>query len=123
MVRKQFEIWEVDGEEYKLKLKTSSICKLEEKLNMSLMDVLGVARTTPPISTMLLITHGAMKDWHSNIKLDDVKNLFDKYIDEGGSQLDFFSKIFMGIYQVSGFFTEAQSEQMEKKMEEVKEEM
>lgn len=123
MARKQFEIWEVNGEEYKLKLKTSSICKLEEKLNMSLMDVLGVARTTPPIITMLLITHGAMKDWNSNIKLEDVKNLFDKYIDEGGSQLDFFSTTFMGIYQVSGFFTESQSLEMEKKMEEVKEEM
>lgn len=123
MARKQFEIWEVDGEEYKLKLKSSYVCKLEEKLNMSLMDVLGSARTTPSLSTMLLITHGAMKDWNSNIKLEDVKNIFDKYIDEGGSQLDFFSKTFMGIYQVSGFFTEAQNEQMEKRMEEAKEEM
>lgn len=121
MARKQFEIWEVDGQEYKLKLKTSTICKLEEKLNMSLMDVLGLARTTPPISTMLLITHGAIKDWNSNVKLDDVKDLFDKYIDEGGSQLEFFSKTFMGIYQVSGFFTESQGQEMEKKMEEAKE--
>lgn len=123
MARKQFEIWEVEGVEYKLKLKTASICKLEEKLNMSLMDVLGLARTTPPISTMLLITHGAMKDWNSNIKIDDVKDLFDKYIDEGGTQLDFFTTTFMGIYRVSGFFTESQSKEMEKKMEEVKEEM
>lgn len=123
MARKQFEIWEVEGVEYKLKLKTSSICKLEEKLNMSLMDVLGISRTTPPISTMLLITHGAMKDWNSNIKIDDVKDLFDKYVDEGGTQIDFFSTVFMGIYSVSGFFTESQSQEMEKKMEQIKEEM
>jgi hypothetical protein len=123
MARKQFEIWEVDGVEYKLKLKTSTICKLEEKLKTSLMDVLGMSRTMPPLSTMLIITHGAMKDWNSNLKLDDVRDLFDKYCDEGGSQLDFFSKIFMGIYQVSGFFTEAQGEQMEKQMEAAQEAM
>ena len=32
MARKQFQIWNVAGEEYKLKLSTSGICKLEEKL-------------------------------------------------------------------------------------------
>lgn len=122
MARKQFAIWTVGEEEYKLKLKTSSVCALEEKLGTSLINAMGNGGM-PSLSVMLTITHAAMKDYNSNIKRKDVDDLFDKYIEDGGSQLEFFSKTFMDIYQVSGFFTEAQAEQMEKKMEEVQETM
>lgn len=118
---KQFAIWEVDGEEYKLKLKTSTICSLEEKLNISLMDVLGTVNTMPPLSIMLTITHGAMKEWNNGIKRADVDILFDKYVEEGGSQLDFFANVFMDIYKVSGFFTQAAAEKMEAQQEKAKE--
>lgn len=121
MARKQFAIWQVGEEEYKLKLKASTICDLEEKIKMSLMDVLGTARTMPALSIMLTITHAAMKDWNSGIKRKDVDDLFDKYVDDGGSQLEFFSTVFMDIYNVSGFFTESQAEMMEENQEKVKE--
>lgn len=120
MARKQFEIWTVGEEEYKLKLKTSTLCALEEKLGTSLMNVLGNGGM-PSLSVMLTITHFAMKDFNANIKLKDVQDLFDKYLDQDGSQLEFFSTVVMGIYKVSGFFTKAQMEQMEEKQEEVKE--
>ena len=120
MARKQFAIWEVDGEEYKLKLKTSTLCDLEEKLGTSLMNVLGNGNM-PALKIMLTIIHYAMKDYNSNIKFKDVQNLFDKYVDEGGSQLEFFTKVIMDIYKVSGFFTESQTEMMEEKQEEMKE--
>lgn len=119
MARKQFEIWTVGEEEYKLKLKTSTLCALEEKLGTSLMSVLG-SGGMPSLSVMLTITHFAMKDFHSNIKLKDVQDLFDKYLEKDGSQLEFFSTVIMGIYTVSGFFTKVQMEQMEEKQEEVK---
>lgn len=120
MARKQFEIWTVGEDEYKLKLKTSTLCALEEKLGTSLMNVLGNGGM-PSLSAMLTITHFAMKDFHSNIKLKDVQDIFDRYLDNDGSQLEFFSTTIMGIYTVSGFFTKAQMEQMEEKKEEVKE--
>lgn len=120
MARKQFAIWEVDGEEYKLKLKTSTLCDLEEKLGTSLMNVLGNGNM-PALKIMLTITHYAMKDYNSNIKFKDVQNLFDKYLDEGGNQLEFFSNVVMDIYKVSGFFTEAQTEMMEEKQERAQE--
>lgn len=120
MARKQFAIWEVDGEEYKLKLKTSTLCDLEEKLGSSLMNVLGNGNM-PALKIMLTITHYAMKDYNSNIKFKDVQNLFDKYLDEGGNQLEFFSNVVMDIYKVSGFFTEAQTEMMEEKQERAQE--
>lgn len=120
MARKPFAIWEINGIEYKLKLKTSTVAQLEEKLGRSLMAVFN-ADGIPPLSVMLTITHGAMKDWNSNIKRSDVDDLFDQYLDEGGSQLGFFATTFMDIYKVSGFFTTSQIQAMENNQEEIQE--
>ncbi len=121
MARKVFAIWKVGEEEYKLKLTTSSITEVEEKLKVGLMDVLGNARTLPPLKIMLTITHSAMKQFNNSIKEKEVYNIFDKYVEEGGSQLDFFTNVFMEIYKVSGFFTEAQTEQLEEGQEKAQE--
>lgn len=119
-MKKPFAIWEVDGIEYKLKLKTATVMSLEEKLGRSLIDIF-CADGMPPLSAMLMILHGAMKDWNSNIKRSDVNELFDKYLDEGGSQLEFFSTTFMDIYKVSGFFTAKQVQEMENQLENAQE--
>lgn len=119
-MKKPFAIWEVDGVEYKLKMKTSTVVQLEEKLGRSLIDIFST-NGMPPLSIMLTILHGAMKDWNSNIKRSDVDDLFDKYLDEGGSQLEFFAKTFMDIYKVSGFFTTKQVQDMESNMKEAQE--
>ena len=118
-VRKPFEIWEVNGEEYKLKLKTSSIIALEEKFKTSLMSLLEVNGNITPLNIMLQITHYAMKDYNHSIKLNDVYDLFDKYCEEGGSQLGFYQDVFMGIYQVSGFFTPSMTMELQKEMSEI----
>lgn len=118
-VIKPFEIWEVNGEEYKLKLKTSSIIALEEKFKTSLMSLLEVNGNITPLNIMLQITHYAMKDYNHSIKLNDVYDLFDKYCEEGGSQLGFYQDVFMGIYQVSGFFTPSMTMELQKGMSEI----
>ena len=120
MSKKPFAIWEVIGTEYKLKLKTATVGQLEEKLGRSLIAVFGTDGM-PPLSVMLTIVHGAMKDWNSNIKRSDVDDLFDQYLDEGGSQLEFFATIFMDIYKVSGFFTTKQIQDMETNQEKIQE--
>lgn len=119
--RKPFQIWEVNGEEYKLKLKTSSIVKLEEKFKTGLMNLIQIGETLPPLHVMLQVTHAAMKDWNNSIKLEKVYDLFDQYCMEGGSQLDFYQKVYIGIFQVSGFFTPSMAEEMEKNLEEIEE--
>lgn len=116
---KPFQIWEVNGEEYKLKLKTASIVKLEEKYKTSMMNLLAVNENIPPLNIMLQVTHSALKDWNSNIKLENVYDLFDKYCEEGGSQLDFYQNIYMGIFQVSGFFTPSIAQEMETNINQV----
>lgn len=122
MKRKPFQIWEVDGEEYRLKLKTATIIKLEEKYKTSLINLIQVGENLPPLNIMLDITHSAMKDWNNSIKLADVYGIFDKYCEEGGSQLDFYQEVYIGIFTASGFFTNSIAKEMEMSKAQMEEE-
>lgn len=120
--RKPFAIWTVGGKEYKLKLGTATIKQLESKYKTNLMNVMGSGEGgMPALSVMLDIAHNAMKDHNHGIKASDVDNLFDKYMDEGGSQLEFYTSVYMDIFAVSGFFSTSLTNQMQSTMEEVRE--
>lgn len=115
---KRFYIWNVKEEEYKLRLDAESIIELEENLGMSLLNVLN--NDIPKLGVMLQIVHSAIKKYNANIKRTDVNVLYNDYIEDGNSQLEFFSEVIMGIFKVSGFFTQAQVEKMEKEMKKIK---
>lgn len=121
--RAPFAYWEVGGKEYKLKLTTAVICQLEDKFKCNLMNILQNSGGMPPLAMMLTITQGAMKTWEHGVKYADVQNMFDKYCEEGGTQLSFMTDVLMPIYSVSGFFSEDQQAEMDRKLEEVKEVM
>ena len=117
-----FAIWEVAGKEYKMKLKTSTIKQLESKYKTNLMNIMGSGEGgMPALTVMLDIAYNAMKDWQHGIKADDVMDLFDKYLDEGGSQLQFYTSVYMNIFAVSGFFSSSLTEQMQNTLEEASE--
>lgn len=116
--RRPFAYWTVGGREYKLKLTTAAICSLEEKYKRNLLDV--ISGGMPPLAMMLTITQAAMKNWEHGIKYTDVQALFDRYCEEGGTQLSFMTDVLMEIYKVSGFFSESQQMAMDEKLEEVK---
>lgn len=121
--KRPFAIWTVGDVDYKLKLKTSHIRELEEKYKQNLMNLMGsnTGAGMPPISTMLDITYAAMKDYQHGMKSKDIEGIFDVYIDEGGSQLDFYMNVYMNIFTVSGFFSKDLAESMGEKLEEAKE--
>lgn len=121
--RRPFAYWEVGGKTYKMKLTTQNICRLEDKFKTSLLNVLFGAGSVPPLSVMLTIAQVAMLPYNHKIKYEDVQALFDKYCDEGGTQMTFMTDVFMEIYKVSGFFTEDQAEEMDRKLEEAKDQM
>lgn len=121
--RRPFAYWEVDDKTYKMKLTTPNICRLEDKYKTSLLNLLFGSGNVPPLSIMLTITQAAMLPYHHKIKFADVQNLFDKYCEEGGTQMTFMTDVFMEIYKVSGFFTEDQAEEMDRKLEEAKDQM
>lgn len=119
--RKVFAIWEVDGKEYRMKLSTAAICKLEEKFKTNLLNLVNDGDGMPPLSNMLYIAHAAMKEWNHGISLDDVKALYDTYLEDGGSLVLFYTEVFMQIYRVSGFFTQKMGKTMDKNMEDIEE--
>ncbi len=121
--RTPYAYWNVGGREYKLKLTTAVICQLEDKFKCNLLNILSNSGGVPPLAVMLSITQGAMKTWEHGIKYTDVQNMFDKYCEEGGTQLSFMADVLMPIYSVSGFFSEDQQTEMDRKLEEVKEVM
>ena len=116
----------VKKQKKKLKLTTQEIIRLENLFNANLLSVISSNTENnemPPLKVMLLITHGAMKKYNHGIKEKDVIELFDKYEEEGGSQLSFMTDVFLPIFQVSGFFSQAQADTMNKNIEEAKEQM
>ena len=121
--RPPFAYWTVGGKEYKLKLTTAVICQLEDKFKCNLLNILSNSGGMPSLAIMLTITQGAMKTWEHGIKYTDVQAMFDQYCEEGGTQLSFMTEVLMEIYKVSGFFSEDQQEEMDRKLEEVKEVM
>ncbi|NBJ65262.1 hypothetical protein D5266_08740 [bacterium c-19] len=121
--RKAFATWEVKENTYRMKLTTAAICDLEEKFKTNIMNLIGDEKSIPSLSNMLYVTHAAMKDYHHGIKLDDVKALYDSYINEGGSLVSFFIDVFMPIYQVSGFFTESLAGKMDEQRSKAKKEI
>ncbi len=121
--RAPFAYWNVGGREYKLKLTTAVICQLEDKFKCNLLNILSNSGGVPPLAVMLSITQGAMKTWEHGIKYTDVQAMFDKYCEEGGTQLSFMADVLMPIYSVSGFFSEDQQTEMDRKLEEMKEVM
>lgn len=120
--KRPYAIWTVAGREFKLKLTTAVITELEKKYKTNLLNVLGSGQGgMPALTVMLDITHGAMKKFEHGIKRDDVTSIFDKYTEEGGSQLNFYTEVYMDIFAVSGFFSDSLTEKMEETLEEAKE--
>lgn len=117
-----FAYWNVGGQEYKLKLKTATICQLESKYKGNLLNVV-LDGGIPPLAIMLTVIQGAMKEWQHGVKFEQVQRMFDQYCEEGGTQMTLFTDVILPILRVSGFFTEAQAEEMQRKTEEAKEMM
>lgn len=120
--RKPFAMWDVGGKTYRLKLRTSTIVELETRYKTNLMNIMGAGEGgMPALSVMLDVAHAAMKEWQHGITKSEVQNLFEKYVDEGGSQLSFYTSVYMEIFTVSGFFSVNLSNQMQEAMTEAQE--
>ena len=99
--RKPFHYWKVGDKEYKLKMDVEMTCRVEDKLKTSLINILD---ETPTLTTMLTIIQAAMRPWHHGIKYDDVKKIYAKWVEEGGSQAELFTMVVIPTMAVSGFF-------------------
>lgn len=105
--RSPFHYWTVGGREYRLKLKAATINKLENKYRQNLMNMID---EIPPLSVMLTIIQAAMEPWEHGLSYPKVQNLYDSWTEEGGNQMDLFTKVIIPTMAVSGFFTPEQAD-------------
>ena len=91
----------------KLRLTSLQATKVEEKIGANLLKVFmpseGEAFALPPLKVMLLLTHGALQKFEHGLSFEDVSNLYDDYVDNGGDQAAFMADVILPMLQVSGF--------------------
>lgn len=100
--------WKVsEDKELKLRLTSLQATKVEEKIGANLLKVFmpaeGEAFALPPLKVMLLLTHGALQKFEHGLSFEDVSDLYDDYVDNGGDQSAFMADVILPMLQVSGF--------------------
>lgn len=85
-----FTIIEIRGKEYKLKLRTVDVVRLEKKLGHSLMDMfMGMQNDKiPQLGELLAVVHAAMGAYNHGITENAFYDLYDAYVDEGHNMFD-----------------------------------
>lgn len=114
--RRPFHYWKVGNREYKLKLITGMIEKLENKYRQNILNLVAVDGI-PPLSTMLTVIQAAIYPWEHGISYNDIKAMYDRWVEEGGNQMEFYTNVLMPTLAVSGFFTQQQAESMMESLE------
>lgn len=117
--RPPYASWTVRGVEYKLKLTTSAICRLEEKYKKNLLMVMVDNDGLPPVATMLTVVQAALQKYHHGFTFTKVQDLYDDYVDDGGSQSQMMADTIMPLLGTSGFFTPTQTESMTEAMKDI----
>lgn len=105
-IRAPFAIWKIGEKEFKLKLKTSEIERLERQYGIGniMNPMLNAGETQlPSLTYMLDIIHGSIQKYHHGYSRVDVSDLYDDYLETGGNQTELI-KVVMDIFRASGFF-------------------
>ena len=102
--RRPFFVWTVGGHDYNLRLTTKYIDRLEAKYNKPAMDLIIDNESVPRLEVMLTFIQCAMAQWNHGIRFDDVQNIVDTYLEEGGSITGLFKDVMVPTAMVSGFF-------------------
>ncbi len=120
-----YAIWKVsEDKELKLRLTSSQGMDVEEKTGANLLKVFmpaeGEAFALPPLKVMLLLTHGALQRFEHGLSFEDVSNLYDEYVDNGGDQAAFMADVILPMLQVSGFMPREEANKKTPKKSEAK---
>lgn len=95
----------IGDKELKLRLRAKDCVDLEKRLGGSPLDQLMMIEQgkMPTVTTVVLVLHASLQAFNKGYTLDKVYELFDEYVEDGGTVMDFVPKI-MDIFKVSGFF-------------------
>ena len=103
-----YSLWKVsEGKELRLRLNSQQASKVEEKIGMNLLKVFMPDGDSdfvlPPLKVMLLLTQASLQKYENGCSIEDVYDLFDEYVDNGGDQTTFMTDVLIPLFEVSGF--------------------
>lgn len=93
--------FEVGNKTYKLRLSTRNIVMLEKQLGCSPLAIFGDGDTIPTTTAMVNILHASLQQYNHGITLNDAYDVFDNYLADGHSTVDFIPVI-IEVYKASG---------------------
>lgn len=93
--------FEVGEQAYKLRLTTRNIVLLEKQLGCNPLSIFGTGDTVPTITVMVAVLHASLQQYNHGISLNDAYDIFDAYLADGHSTVDFIPVI-LDIYKASG---------------------
>lgn len=98
------------SKEYKLRLNTRNVVELEKKLGCNPIMIFGIeGDRIPTVSTMVVILHASLQTYNHGITLNDAYDIFDAYLEDGHTSVDFI-KVIMEIYKASGIVPKEENE-------------
>lgn len=117
-IRDQFAHWTIGDRTYNLKLRVADQLELEKKFRKNLLSLMGDEDHLPPVTTMLQVIHAAAAPWQHGLKLRDIHGMYEDYLQNGGNMLELYTRVYLPIFTVSGFFSSSMAEDIEYSLEE-----
>ena len=113
MKRKPYIPWMVGDTEYRLKLTTAAIVKLENQYKANVLSIISPEEGLPPVGALLAVIQVATQKFEHGLSGGVVAELYDEYVENGGSMTTLMEEVIMPLLSNSGFFTK----EMEKDLE------
>lgn len=103
--------FEAGNKSYKLRLNTRNIVALEKNIGRNPVSIFfdGGDERVPTITEMVAVLHASLQQYNHGISLNDAFDIFDAYIEEGHSTMEFI-KVIMELYQASGLVPKNEEE-------------
>ncbi len=89
------------NKDYKLRLNTRGVVALEKQLGCNPLAIFGNGDTIPTVTVMVAILHASLQQYNHGISTNDAFDIFDAWLDDGHSTVDFVN-IILEIYKASG---------------------
>ena len=102
------------NKDYKLRLNTRNVIGLEKQLGCNPLAIFGNGETIPTVTVMVAILHASMQQYNHGISMNDAFDIFDAWLEDGHSTVDFVTVI-LEIYKASGIVpNELETKEIEK---------
>ena len=94
--------FEAGGNAYQLRLSTRNTVALEKMLGRNpVMAIFGNGEELPTVTSMVQVLHMALQEYHHGMSLDKTYDVFDSYLADGHTPMDFVSVI-VEVFRAAG---------------------